>query len=79
MEKLQILFPAPQLAQLRQMARRMDRPVSELVRAAVDAWLTCQTPPSGMVRETPPSYGLGDVRAKASELREAAWEDRAES
>lgn len=78
MEKLQILFPAPQLARLRQAAARMDRPVSELVRSAVDSWLAANAPQPKQVRETPPTYDLGDVRADASELRELAWEDRAE-
>ena len=78
MEKLQILFPAPQLARLRQVAKQSDRPVCELVRAAVDAWLASQPPGPLVVRESPPVYGLGAVRADASALREAAMEDRAE-
>ena len=78
MEKMQILFPAPQLARLRQAAARMDRPVSELVRAAVDVWLAGNAPQPAVVREAPPTYGLGEVRADASELRELAWEDRSE-
>jgi hypothetical protein len=78
MEKLQILFPEPQLARLRQAAKVMDRPVSELVRAAVDTWLAANAPAPRQVREAPPVYGLGDIRADAGTLRERAWEDRAE-
>ena len=37
MEKMQILFPKPKLTRLRELARRQDRPVSEVVRAA-GAW-----------------------------------------
>lgn len=78
MEKLQILFPAPQLARLRQVAKQSDRPVSELVRAAVDAWLATQPPGPAVVREAPPVYGLGELRTEPSALRDAAWEDRAQ-
>lgn len=78
MEKMQILFPEPQLARLRQAAKVMDRPVSELVRAAVDAWLLANAPAPNRVREAPPTYGLGDINAGAPDLRDRAWEDRAE-
>jgi hypothetical protein len=78
MEKMQILFPEPQLARLRQAAKVMDRPVSELVRAAVDAWLAANAPTPALVRENPPVYGLGEISANADVLRDRAWEDRAE-
>lgn len=76
---MQILFPEPQLARLRQAAKVMDRPVSELVRAAVDAWLAANAPVPSRVREAPPVYGLGDIQTDASSMRERVWEDRAES
>ncbi len=79
MEKLQILFPEPQLARLRQAAKVLDRPVSELVRAAVDAWLAANAPAPRQVREAPPVYGLGDMQTSADSLRDLAWDDRAES
>jgi hypothetical protein len=78
MEKVQILFPEPQLARLRQAAKVMDRPVSELVRAAVDAWLAANAPPPRQVREAPPVYGLGEMQTAADALRDRAWEDRRE-
>jgi hypothetical protein len=76
MEKLQILFPEPQLHSLRKIARSLDRPVSELVRAAVDAWLARHEPWSDEVREDPPSYNCGKILVRAEDLREAANEDR---
>lgn len=76
---MQILFPEPQLARLRQVAKVMDRPVSELVRAAVDAWLAANAPTPRQVREAPPMYGLGEMQAPADSLRDLAWDDRAES
>lgn len=36
MQKIQILFPDPQMDALRRLARIEDRPVSELVRRAVE-------------------------------------------
>jgi hypothetical protein len=76
MEKLQILFPEPQLLSLRRMARRQDRPVSELVRAAVDAWLERHEPWAGEVREEPPVYHCGELLVGGEDLREAANGDR---
>lgn len=76
MEKMQILFPEPQLARLRHAARVLDRPVSELVRAAVDVWLETHAPAPQAVRERPPVYGLGKITGAASALRDAAWGDR---
>jgi hypothetical protein len=39
MQKIQILFPDPVMEGLRAVARQQDRPVSELVRRAVDRLL----------------------------------------
>jgi hypothetical protein len=39
MQKIQILFPDPVMERLRAAARQQDRPVSELVRRAVDRLL----------------------------------------
>ena len=76
MEKLQILFPRPQLRRLRTIAQQEDRPVSELVRAAVDQWLERHGENVKVVREAPPTYSGGQVLRPANELREAAWSDR---
>ena len=63
MEKMQVLFPKPQLDRLRRLARDSDRPVSELVRAAVDAWLSRQADTTMPVHDEPPVYSLGAVKA----------------
>jgi hypothetical protein len=76
MRKLQILFPEPQLRRLRQYAKSQDRPVSELVRIAVDAWLTRQGAEETVVAEAPPVYRCGKVNTDASDLRDAAYDDR---
>jgi hypothetical protein len=75
MEKLQILFPEPQLRRLRLAAQRQDRPVSELVRNAVDQWLERSGPPADEVLEAPPTFAMGSVAIPASEMREAAYRD----
>ncbi|MGA2546478.1 MAG: ribbon-helix-helix protein, CopG family [Rectinemataceae bacterium] len=74
MEKLQILFPEPQLRRLRRVAAERDSPVSELIRAAVDAWLE-RNSDAPAVAESPPAYSSGGILRTAGELREAAYED----
>jgi len=76
MKKLQILFPEPQLRRLRNLARRQDRPVSELVRGAVDLWLDRYSTETEAVREQAPSYHCGAILADSAELRKLANEDR---
>ena len=77
MRKLQILFPEPQLRRLREIARRDDRPVSEVVRTAVQAWLDKVAPP-GVVPAKPevPVFHGGKITAKPGSLRDAAYADR---
>ena len=77
MEKMQILFPEPQLARLRRIAGMQDRPVSELVRSAVDFWLSRYGGVEGTsVAEGPPAYGCGQVLTESSSLRDKAYEGR---
>jgi hypothetical protein len=75
MEKLQILFPEPQLHRLRTLAQRQDRPVSELVRAAVDLWLSRTEADIDLVHEDPPVFHGGAILVSPSEMREAAYKD----
>lgn len=76
MEKIQILFPEPQLRRLRDIAGSQDRPVSELVRAAVDLWLARQGAAPDSVAEEPPSYHCGSILVAPEELRDLATGDR---
>ncbi len=74
---MQILFPEPQMARLRRIAATLDRPVSELVRSAVDFWLSRYgETEAGSVAEAPPVYGCGEILVKQGDLREQAYEDR---
>jgi len=72
MQKMQILFPEPQLERLRRIARDEDRPVSELVRLAVDAYLARHGSSASETREAPPTYSCGEILAEPRSLRELA-------
>ena len=72
MQKLQILFPDPQMDALRRLARIEDRPISELVRRAVDRDLEQR---SALLRRTSdttpvfPTFDGGRVLAAASRMK----------
>lgn len=70
MQKIQILFPDPVMERLRAVARRQDRPVSELVRRAVDRLLeqVPAAPPKQPVRF--PTFHGGGVLVAADRLRD---------
>ena len=77
MQKMQILFPEPQLNRLRRIAALRDRPVSEIVRSAVDFWLDRYGEPGpDTVAEGPPVYSCGEILVKPDEIREDAYYDR---
>ena len=77
MERMQVLFGEPQLRELRRIAREKDRPVSELIRNAVDFWLSRNNRyTESEVAEAPPVYSCGKIKIEADRLREAAYEDR---
>jgi hypothetical protein len=70
MQKIQILFPDPVMERLRAVARQQDRPVSELVRRAVDRLLE-QVPvlaPKQPARF--PTFHGGGVLVGAERLRD---------
>jgi len=70
MQKIQILFPDPVMARLRAVARQQDRPVSELVRRAVDRLLeqVPALPPQQPARF--PTFHGGGVLADAGRLKD---------
>jgi hypothetical protein len=78
MRKVQILFPEPQLKRLREAARREDRPLSEVVRRATEAYLE-RLPAGGPVSGAPavPVFDGGDTLAKPEDFRELAYAERA--
>lgn len=81
MQKLQILFPDPQMDALRRLARIEDRPVSELVRRAVDRDLEQR---SALLRRTSdttpgfPTFDGGRVLVAASRMKSLLYGDESE-
>jgi len=77
MQRMQILFSEPQLSRLRKIAQLHDRPVSELIRSAVDFWLSrYPLDDQNYISEQPPVYSCGDIAVPSDELRSLAHEDR---
>lgn len=77
MQKLQILFPEPVLRRLRELARKEDRPVSEIVRKAVDAWIEKTEPPvERQPKQRIPTFHGGRIRVPAGDMRDTAHQDR---
>lgn len=74
MQKIQILFPDPIMARLRRLARIQDRPVSEIVRRAVEETLAKSPEPAGTERKIP-SFRGGKVLCSAAELRDALYRE----
>jgi len=70
MQKIQILFPDPVMERLRAAARQQDRPVSELVRRAVDRLL--EQAPAQPPREPArfPTFRGGGVLVDAESLKD---------
>jgi len=70
MQKIQILFPDPVMDRLRAVARHQDRPVSELVRRAVDRLLE-QIPVAPAPRPVRfPTFRGGGVLVPADQVRD---------
>lgn len=74
MQRMQILFSEPQLFKLRQLAESQDRPVSELIRAAVDFYLLRQSAEADSVTDKAPVYSCGEIKSSADILRDIANE-----
>jgi hypothetical protein len=70
MQKIQILFPDPVMERLRAVARQQDRPVSDLVRRAVDRLLeqVPALPPKQPARF--PTFHGGGVLVDAGRLKD---------
>jgi hypothetical protein len=77
MQKIQILFPDPDMALLRETAEAMDRSISDIVRTATEAWLLSRPRLARKrVRQEVPVFRGGETRIGAETMREIAWEDR---
>ena len=73
MQKLQILFPNPVMARLRAVAEAEDRPVSELIRRAVERFLDLK-PPTRVQKPLIPTFKGGQILVSAEDLKKAIYE-----
>jgi len=74
MQKIQILFPDPVMMRLRRLARLQDRPVSEIIRRAVEESLARSPEPMKSERRIPAFHG-GRTICAAEELRETLYRE----
>lgn len=74
MQKIQVLFPDPDMARLRAAAKRQDRPVSEVIRRAVEEHLN-SLPPGDTVPEPVSSFRGGSTKIAPEDFRDAAYSD----
>ena len=78
MQKIQILFPDPVMKSLRRLAEVEDRPVSEIVRRAVDREQEQRTGLLAREKQAPPKFPTfdgGRVLAAAEDLRSVLYDD----
>ena len=78
MQKMQILFPEPQMKRLRDLARIEDRPVSEIVRRAVERDLEQRA--GHLLRKSPkppafPTFDGGPIKVDAAGMKEILHAD----
>jgi Ribbon-helix-helix protein, copG family len=74
MQKMQILFPDPMMGRLRSLAAEEDRPVSELIRRAVEKFLEMKPEKLRPARELPTFRG-GKILVTAENLKEVLYDD----
>ena len=74
MRKLQILFPNPLMGRVRAVAAEEDRPVSEVIRRAVERFLETRPEKPRQHLELPTFRG-GKILVSAERLKEALYDD----
>ncbi len=73
MQKLQILFPDPLMERMRRVAKRVDLPVSEIVRRATESWLE-RIPEVPRTNPEVPTVDAGRCLIGAEDMRDAFYE-----
>jgi hypothetical protein len=73
MQKMQILFPDPLMERMRRVAKRIDLPVSEIVRRATEGWLD-RMPEAPTQTYQVPTVDAGKCLIKAEDMRDAFYE-----
>ena len=74
MQKIQILFPTPLMGRVRAMASEEDRPVSEVIRRAVERFLDMKSENPIRHRQLPTFRG-GKILVSPEHLKEAIYDD----
>ena len=74
MQKIQILFPNPLMQRVRAVASEEDRPVSEVVRRAVERFLDMRSGKIAQHRQLPTFRG-GKILVSPADLKEALYDD----
>ena len=74
MQKIQILFPDPMMRKLKEFAAAEDRPISEIVRRAVERVLQQSPLPVARAGKFPTFHG-GGVRLSAEDMKQALYGD----
>ena len=74
MQKIQILFPNPLMGRVRALAAEEDRPVSEIIRRAVERFLEMKPKKPSQNRQLPTCRG-GKILVSAENLKDALYHD----
>ena len=74
MQKIQILFPTPLMGRVRAIASEEDRPVSEVIRRAVEKFLDMKSEKPIRHRQLPTFRG-GKILVSPEHLKEAIYDD----
>lgn len=75
MQKIQILFPDPLMRRVRELAKREDRPLSEVIRRAVERFAE-QSPATGPSASNPPrlpTFQGGGILTEAAEMKQVLY------
>jgi phage gpG-like protein len=74
MQKIQILFPNPLMVRVRAVAAEEDRPVSEIIRRAVERFLEMKPKKPSQNRQLPTCRG-GKILVSAENLKDTLYHD----
>jgi hypothetical protein len=74
MQKIQILFPNPLMVRVRAVAEEEDRPVSEIIRRAVERFLEMRPEKPNQLPRLPTFRG-GRILLSAENLKEVLYND----
>ena len=76
MQRMRLLFPDEMIARLKEVANQEERPVSEVIRRSIEEFFM-RYPKGKKKRVTVDQLSghLGEVKVRASQLREVLYED----